>query len=109
MVSEIVVDTAPNLTEALAALLERESRRALDTRASFALALPGGSVAKTFFPRLARATLDWSRTEVFWGDERAVPPGDPESNFGMAQSLLLTPAGVPQERIHRMEADRPDL
>ena len=51
----------------------RKRRRALDERGSFAIALPGGSVARAFFPRLARLPLDWSRIAFFWGDERAVP------------------------------------
>ncbi|HEV7499393.1 MAG TPA: 6-phosphogluconolactonase, partial [Vicinamibacteria bacterium] len=43
------------------------------------------------------------------GDERAVPPGHPDSNYGLARSLWLDPAGVPAERVHRMRADAPDL
>ncbi len=62
----------------------------------------------TFFPRLAQAAVDWSRTEFFFGDERAVPASDPESNFGLARSLWLEPAGVPASRIHCMEADAAD-
>jgi 6-phosphogluconolactonase len=109
MVSDIVVDDAIPLSEALATLVEGESRAACAARGSFALALPGGSVATTFFPRLARAALDWSRTDVFWVDERAVPVTDPESNYGAAHALLLSPAGVPDARVHRMDAEGPDL
>jgi 6-phosphogluconolactonase len=108
MAPEVIVDKPAALSEALAARFEEEARRALAARAFFSVALPGGSVGPTFFPRLARAALDWSRTEFFWGDERAVPASDPESNFGLARSLWLAPAGVPASRIHRMEADVPD-
>jgi 6-phosphogluconolactonase len=38
-----------------------------------------------------------------------VPETDPGSNSGLARRLWLGPAGVPEERIHRMEADAPDL
>ena len=106
---ETLVDKAPSLAEALSGRMEEAGRRAIAARGSFALALPGGSVATTFFPRLARAALDWSRTEFFWGDERAVPPSDPESNYAVAQALWLGPAGVPAERVHRMRAESPDL
>ena len=109
MVSDIVVHDAIRLSDALAALLEGESRAACAARGSFAVALPGGSVATTFFPRLARAALDWTRTDVFWGDERAVPLEDPQSNYGAAHALLLSPAGVPEARVHRMDADAEDL
>ena len=66
-------------------------------------------MATAFFPRLALARVDWSRTDFFWCDERAVPPSDPESNFGAALRLWLEPAAVPAESIHRMNADEPDI
>ncbi len=108
MPPELIVDTPAALAEALAARFEEEARRTLAARGLFSVALPGGSVGTTFFPRLARAVVDWSRTEFFWGDERAVPPSDPDSNFALARSLWLEPAGVPASRIHRMEAEVPD-
>lgn len=108
MSPELVVDSPAALSEALAARFEVEARRAQAARGFFSVALPGGSVGTSFFPRLAESAVDWSRTEFFWGDERAVPPPDPESNFGLARSLWLEPAGVPASRIHRMEADAPE-
>ena len=99
---ETVVDKADSLAEALAGRFETAARHALATRGRFTVALPGGSVATLFFPRLARASVDWSRTDFFWGDERAVPPTDPDSNYAVARSLWLDPAGVPTGRIHRM-------
>jgi 6-phosphogluconolactonase len=109
MPPEIIVDHPGALANALATLLERESRRAVAERGLFSIALTGGSVAEAFFPRLARVPFDWSRTEVFWGDERAVPPSDPASNYGRARGLWLEPAGAPPERLHRMEGEAPDL
>lgn len=109
MLHDVVVDKLPVLADTLAARFESEGRRAVGARGRFAVALPGGSVATAFFPRLARAALDWSRTEFFWGDERAVPPSDVESNYALARSLWLEPAGVPATRIHRLRADTGDL
>ncbi len=74
-------------------------------RGRFALALAGGSVAQAFLPALARAAVDWKRTDFFWGDERAVPPDHPDSNYGLARALWLKEAGIPAERIHRMPAE----
>ena len=54
------------------------------------LVLPGGSVAEMFFPMLAGSELEWNAVELFWGDERAVPPNDPESNYWLAETLLLS-------------------
>jgi len=106
---ELIVGTRAELAEALAERLERDVPRRLAEAGRFSLGLPGGSVADTSFPRLARARVDWSSVDFFWGDERAVPPGDPESNYGLAQRLWLAPAGVPSGRIHRMPADANDL
>jgi len=106
---ETLVDKAEFLPEALALRFEEEGRHALAARGRFTLALPGGSVATSFFPRLARVPFDWSRTDFFWGDERAVPPDHPDSNYAAARSLWLTPAGVPEASVHRMKAEEPDL
>jgi 6-phosphogluconolactonase len=108
-----VIDTliadATTLGQALAEDFAAEGALAIAARGKFTIAIPGGSVASTFFPHLAQLSFDWSRTEFFWTDERGVSPGDPESNYGMARSLWLDPAGVPDAQIHRMPADRPDL
>ena len=109
MLPEIIIDTPANLAERVAARIAEEGLRALASRGRFAVALPGGSVARSFFPRLARDSFDWSRADFFWVDERAVPVDDPESNYGLARSLWLNPAAVPQERVHRLEADAADL
>ena len=108
MLPEIIVDTTANLVERLAARVEGVGVSALAERGRFAVALPGGSVARMFFPRLARGPFDWARAEFFWTDERAVPVTDPESNYGLARSLWLDPANVPADRVHRMEADAAD-
>ena len=48
--------------------------------------------------------------EFFWGDERAVPPDHPESNFGVAYGMLISQLpDVRPDRIHRMPAEAPDL
>lgn len=109
MLPEIVVGESGELAARLAALFEEDGRRALGARGRFAVALPGGSVATRFFPGLARLRFDWTRTDFFWGDERAVPPDDPESNYGLARSLWLAPAGVAPERVHRMPGELADL
>src|SRR5258705_12411621 len=106
---ETLVDKAESLAESLAARFEQEARHALAARSRFTVALPGGSVATSFFPRLARVPLDWSKVDFFWGDERAVPPDHPDSNYAVARLLWLDPAGVPAASVHRMRAEPPDL
>ena len=107
---EIVVGEPETfLADELSALLVRRGRRAQERRGRFALALSGGSVATVLFPALARLTFDWTRVDFFWCDERAVPPSHEDSNYALARRLWLEPAGVPAERIHRMEAEGRDL
>ena len=109
MTPEIVIDTAEHLAETFTGRFTETAGRAIAERGLFSVALPGGSVATTFFPRLAAASVDWSRVAFFWSDERGVPPSHPESNYAAAEQLWLRPAAVPATRIHRMPADTPDL
>ena len=97
------------VVEALAADVEAEARHALAQREVFTIAIPGGSVARNCFAKLSGLELDWSMVEFFWVDERAVPPTSPDSNYALARSLWLEPAGVPAERIHRMRGEAAEL
>jgi 6-phosphogluconolactonase len=56
---------------------------------NFSIALSGGSTAEDCYAALAARSLDWSGTEVFYGDERFVPVDDPDSNEGMTRRVLL--------------------
>ena len=66
-------------------------------------------MAEIFFPVLALAAIDWTMVEVFWSDERAVRPDDQDSNYRVADELLLRRVAIDRARIHRMEADAADL
>lgn len=68
-------------------------------------ALSGGATALIFLGALKNANVDWSRIKLFWADERAVPPDDPESNYGIAQRMLLEPLGAKAPRAFRMAFD----
>lgn len=109
MLPEICVGTPPNLANLLGARFETEARLAIAARERFTVALSGGSVADALFPRLARAAVDWSRVEIFFCDERAVPPSDPESNYGRARSVWFDVARIPASNVYRMKADGRNL
>src|SRR5439155_22272490 len=98
-----------DIERGLVAVFQIAASAPIAARAAFRVALAGGSIARLFFPSLARLPLDWSSVDFFWADERAVPPHHPDSNFGEADRLWLTPAGVPAERIHRIHGEDPDL
>lgn len=106
MPPEIVVDTTQRLARLAAERLQAGARAAIAERGRFACALPGGSVAETLFPAFAALSLPWNRVDVFFGDERAVPPTHPDSNVGLARRLWLD--AVPA-RVHAMPSERDDL
>jgi len=108
MQPEIVVGTRAELAQRFLADLTRDVHsRSAGQRLT--LAVPGGSVGDSFFPTLAQAPFEWKDIDVFWVDERAVPPTSPDSNFGQANRLWLAPARVPLRCIHRMPAEDADL
>jgi 6-phosphogluconolactonase len=78
----------------------------------FTIALSGGSTPKTIYGLLGstpyREQIDWSMVEIFWSDERCVPPDDPESNYHLAQQVLLSSIPISASQIHRMPADQAD-
>lgn len=68
--------------------------------------LTGGSTIPPVYKRLAQsADIDWNRVELFWSDERCVPPDHPDSNYGMIRDLLLEPARVPHANVHRFKGE----
>jgi 6-phosphogluconolactonase len=106
---EVVIDAPQALAHLFADLFSAQARAAIAAGRQFSCALPGGSVAETFFPVLARAPVAWDQVEFFWGDERAVGPNDPESNYGLAKRLLLDPVRADPRRVHRIAGESDDL
>jgi 6-phosphogluconolactonase len=109
MIPRVVIGDLPELQNVLAKECEKQAAEVIARREKFIVALPGGSVATAFFPTLAALAIDWRRVEIFWIDERAVPPDHPDSNFALTSKLLLEPAHVPAARVHRMYGELPDL
>jgi 6-phosphogluconolactonase len=95
------------LTAGAADFIAAEAAEAIAKRGRFAIALSGGNTPKPVYQRLASAPLDWARAQVFFGDERCVPPEDPRSNYHMARTALLDHAPIPPANIHRMRGEEP--
>ncbi len=87
---------------------------ALAKKGSVSACLSGGSTPKLLYERLAEAPyrdqFPWSRTHLFWGDERFVPHHDPLSNYRMVKDALLSRVPIPAANIHPIptEGIRPD-
>jgi 6-phosphogluconolactonase len=80
----------------------------LDKSPECAFALSGGSTPKRLYELLAKnegGPIDWKRVQVFFSDERNVPPEDLESNFRMVKESLLATGLVPEGNIHRIRGE----
>jgi 6-phosphogluconolactonase len=82
---------------------------AIEMRGKFSLVLAGGSTPKLLYSLLAneplRSYIDWTKVHVFFGDERCVPPEDPQSNYRMARESLLMKVTVPGDNVYRIRGE----
>jgi 6-phosphogluconolactonase len=107
--AEIRILTTPQeLFAAAAEEVVRTGNEAVGQRGRFTIALAGGSTPKSLYNLLAtnaRTTLPWDRMFFFWGDERHVPPTDPESNYRMADEAMLSKVPVPPGNVFRIKTE----
>lgn len=104
-----IFDVDADLFETAAEKFVQCASDAVSKRGRFTVALNGGSTPRHLFPLLvdsSRFTIPWKQTFIFWGDERHVPPDDPESNFRMTNEMLLTKAPIPAENVFRVFAEK---
>jgi 6-phosphogluconolactonase len=112
--ASVEIRTLTTPQELFAAAAEEVIRAATDAvaqRGRFTIALSGGSTPKSLFNLLAtnaRTVLPWDRMFFFWGDERHVPPTDPESNYRMAEETMLSKIPVAAGNVFRIAAENPD-
>ena len=103
--------TPQELFAAAAEEVVRAANESVAQRGRFTLALAGGSTPKSLYNLLAtnaRTTLPWDRMFFFWGDERHVPPTDPESNYRMVEEAMLSKVPVPPGNVFRIKTENPD-
>lgn len=80
----------------------------LQKKPACAIALSGGSTPKRLYELLAQGEgghIDWKRVQIFFSDERNVPPIDAESNYRMAKESLFATGLVPDANIHRIQGE----
>jgi 6-phosphogluconolactonase len=100
MIVDITVVADPE--EAARLVAERLAEQA---RAGGGIVLTGGSTPRHAYELAAELEPDWSRVELWWGDERCVPPDDERSNYGMAKAALLDRLEVEPAAVHRMRGE----
>jgi len=100
---EVVADPG-ELAEAAARLALADLEDAVEAHGSATWVLTGGGTPTAAYRRLAghdlRAGVEWDRVRVAMGDERCVPAGHPESNWGQASAALLDHVPIPDR--HRL-------
>lgn len=112
MASELeVLSDAERLAHRTVDRVISSASAAIADRGCFTVALAGGSTPEPAYALLAERDraqkIDWARVEVFWGDERSVPPDHPDSNYRMARHALLDLVPIPEKNVHRIRGEQP--
>jgi 6-phosphogluconolactonase len=93
-----------SLSLAAAALVTEVAEVSVRTRGRFTFVLSGGTSPRMLYERLAQPPfserMPWSRTYIFWGDDRCVPPDHPHSNFGLARQAFLSKVSLPPANVY---------
>jgi 6-phosphogluconolactonase len=106
-----VVADAKALAAAAAERFTAAAEKAAGERGRARIAISGGSTPKAAFALLAdpgqpwRNRMPWEKLELFWVDERCVPPDNAESNYRMTREAMLDKVPLKPEQVHRMEGE----
>ncbi len=109
----LVADDASKARELAAELLAATACDAVSRHGQFTLALSGGTSPAPLYQLLASPAnaenIPWADTQIFFGDERDVPPEHANSNYRMAEKTLLSAVPILLENLHPMLADATDI
>lgn len=106
-----VYSASVELFRAAAEQFVKLAEGAVRAKGSFTVALSGGSTPKGVHSLLASdfaSAVAWKKVYFFWGDERHVPPDDPDSNYRMAYETLLSKVPVDPAKVFRVHSENPD-
>ncbi|MGB7921839.1 MAG: 6-phosphogluconolactonase [Pyrinomonadaceae bacterium] len=105
----LVFDDADAVARAAATRFVEIAQAAIAERGRFSVALSGGSTPRRAYELLAtderRDSISWTNVHLFFGDERCVPPDDPQSNYRMACEAMISRLPIPSENTHRMRCE----
>lgn len=104
---EVLPDQAALVQRSLSLIIPK-IQTAIQERGLCTIALSGGSTPKPLYEAIATQALPWDKIHVFWGDERYVPPDDPDSNQLMARRAWLDRVDMPDANIHPIPTDEPE-
>jgi len=78
---------------------------AIRARGTFVLVLAGGETPRGTYEQLATADAEWSRWQIWFGDERCLPPDDAARNSRMARTAWLEQVPIPLQQVHVLPAE----
>jgi 6-phosphogluconolactonase len=104
---EMEMDEASLAKKATQIILEK-ALLSIQEKGFFSLVLSGGKTPTATYKCLALSSLPWPKIHLFWGDERNVSPQSFDSNFKMANDLLISKISIPAENIHRIQGELAD-
>ncbi|MFH1528852.1 MAG: 6-phosphogluconolactonase [Bacteroidota bacterium] len=96
-----------NLARSSAKFIRNKTEELTEER-HFNIALSGGSTPKVIYQYIADnfgERINWKKINIFWGDERCVPPQNIESNYWMANETLLKNVSIPEENLFRIRGE----
>jgi 6-phosphogluconolactonase len=117
----VILNDIEAIAREAARRVRRSAAAAIQARGRWRIALAGGSTPRALYRALGQTSgpaetpqapadaIDWSRSDLFFGDERAVPPDHHDSNYGMVRETLLSKIAIPPDNVHRMRGEASDL
>ena len=106
----VVIEEGDGFVAAAGAWVAESIAAVLADRDRCSVALAGGETPRAIYTHLADRYVDvpWGLLDIYFGDERRVPPDDPRSNYHMAWETLLSRVPIVPASVHRMEGERVD-
>jgi 6-phosphogluconolactonase len=108
-----IVSDAESLARRSVDVFVADAEKAIKARDAFYVAISGGHTPKRFFELLGEVpkarTLPWDKIQLFWVDERYVPPDSQWSNYKLAADTFLSKVAIPQENVHRIPTEHSDF
>lgn len=99
-------DDAAGVAREAARRILKAADRAISAQGGFSIVLAGGGTPESTYRLLVDADTDWSKWQVYFGDERCLPADDADRNSVMAPTAWLDHVSIPGENIHPIPAEQ---
>ena len=108
-----IISDPESLAHRSISIFVADAEKAIKAKNIFYVAISGGNTPRRFFELLSEApqakALPWNKIQLFWVDERYVPPNSRWSNYKLAADTFLAKVAIPEENIHRIPTEHSDF